>query len=986
MASDMNAEFWKRKLAAYLHDPPSKCLDIRTHGERSDAAFRQAGFTDTEIGDYFKHADHTGAAADRFPFPSSASAGLSCAFDGVRNAFRHPLSGEPVPFHAEFRSVEEGFEGENSVQPALSFIPEDWPDDKMWRARFFAHWRCWPRFAIEKDYRFAFLPADTRLPDHTIWTHMQVVSALAGCVDEDNVWRPAFLKFQLGPVQEFIAQARSTRDLWSGSYLLSWLMAAGLKKFSELAGPDAVIYPSLCGQPLFDLHWRKDLWSKIRIGDRPVWESIEPLDKERDLLTPNLPNVFLALVSAQRSDTIAREVEKAIRDEFKRIAQSVWDACEQAGLTNNPEDHAFAGVNRKARFDRQIDRFLSIAWQITPWPETPEQAIELAKQLPFAPDEDGKNGKTLLQRVETVIEAAQEKMPQDHRDRRYYTDDQKTRLNNIGVAWALLTALNSWQLDAVRQTRHFNAWNDGGWRVGAASNKDSLTGKEEAVAGGRVWLARCKQLAGRAEGAAWNPEHGPLANRFKHDDWLGAITLVKRLWDLTYLKPNFGLDPLRMPNTHGLARHAPFSNADDEPDVEGQAGDRYFAVLAFDGDQIGKWVAGDKCPPFSKQLAGYTDSSGNPAGALEYFQRESDPDGHGTLRSRYAELLNTRRPVSPSYHLQFSEALTNFALLCARPIVEIYDGRLIYSGGDDVVALLPADTALECARALQLAFTGDARLPEMLRQAASRLLKANEKAGREPSYYQKLAASTGLFRHIAPGCLAREDIVDQQDQPIPFLVPGPDASASVGIAIAHFSHPLQDAVREAQAAEKRAKKDPAKGGLGRSAVAVTLLKRSGETIHWGCQWDSRGLDACQRMIEALHQDVLSAKFPHRVIELIDGYQAETTDKPEAIRSAANFAEVVDAILSREVAVAADRQRGTRYSREAVAEIQEAIGKYLQALPSAEAKVQALIGLCQTAAFIARNLSDRKDAHTGSQSRASRLESEIPQPADRQPTP
>ena len=37
---------WKRKLAAYLHDPPSKALDIKTHGERSDAAFRQAGFTD----------------------------------------------------------------------------------------------------------------------------------------------------------------------------------------------------------------------------------------------------------------------------------------------------------------------------------------------------------------------------------------------------------------------------------------------------------------------------------------------------------------------------------------------------------------------------------------------------------------------------------------------------------------------------------------------------------------------------------------------------------------------------------------------------------------------------------------------------------------------------------------------------------------------------------------------------------------------------
>ncbi|MDA1278096.1 MAG: hypothetical protein O2960_29215, partial [Verrucomicrobia bacterium] len=97
-----------RKLAAYLHDPPSKALDIRTHGERSDATFAQAGFSDTEIGEYFTHADHTAAAMDRLPFPKF-SAGLQCAFDGVRNGCLHPLSGEKMPFHAEFPSVEQVF-------------------------------------------------------------------------------------------------------------------------------------------------------------------------------------------------------------------------------------------------------------------------------------------------------------------------------------------------------------------------------------------------------------------------------------------------------------------------------------------------------------------------------------------------------------------------------------------------------------------------------------------------------------------------------------------------------------------------------------------------------------------------------------------------------------------------------------------------------------------------------------------------------------
>ena len=66
------------------------------------------------------------------------------------------------------------------------------------------------------------------------------------------------LKLQIGPVQDFIAQARTTRDLWSGSYLLSWLMATGLSKLAERLGGNsaakgAIIFPSVEAQPLFDL-------------------------------------------------------------------------------------------------------------------------------------------------------------------------------------------------------------------------------------------------------------------------------------------------------------------------------------------------------------------------------------------------------------------------------------------------------------------------------------------------------------------------------------------------------------------------------------------------------------------------------------------------------------------------------------------------------------------------------------------------------------
>ncbi len=46
------ADFWKRKLAAFLHDPPTKCLAIPEHREKSICAMKRAGFDDEWIGKY----------------------------------------------------------------------------------------------------------------------------------------------------------------------------------------------------------------------------------------------------------------------------------------------------------------------------------------------------------------------------------------------------------------------------------------------------------------------------------------------------------------------------------------------------------------------------------------------------------------------------------------------------------------------------------------------------------------------------------------------------------------------------------------------------------------------------------------------------------------------------------------------------------------------------------------------------------------------
>mgnify|MGYP001078053817 CR=1 FL=1 len=215
--------------------------------------------------------------------------------------------------------------------------------------------------------------------------------------------------------------------------------------------------------------------------------------------------------------------------------------------------------------------------------------------------------------------------------------------------------------------------------------------------------------------------------------------------------------------------------------------------------------------------------------------------------------------------------------------------------------------------------------------------------------------------------------MDQQNQPIPFLVPGPAADCSVGIAIAHFKHPLQDVIQEARAAQKRAKNQ-----LGRSAVAVTLLKRSGETIEWGCQWGSGGLEAYTKMMEAVQNHVVSAKFPYRIVELVDGYQTGQAEALGSMSPADGFDQVVLQIVDMEIATAADRQRGPAYDPEAAQELRSVVLAYLKhpRLRTTQDKVQALIGLCQTVAFIARSLPESSSA-------ISDQKSETQQPAERQ---
>ena len=128
-------------------------------------------------------------------------------------------------------------------------------------------------------------------------------------------------------------------------------------------------------------------------------------------------------------------------------------------------------------------------------------------------------------------------------------------------------------------------------------------------------------------------------------------------------------------------------------------------------------------------------------------------------------------------HRNLSQRLAKFAENVRVIVEDTYQGELVYSGGDDVLAFLPLHTALECANALAQDFKG--------------------KFGKEQ--------------------------IEVKGKMI-------NSSLSAGIVVAHHLDPLSDTLKLVREAEKEAKKE-------RNSLAITMAKRSGADYTIAGRWD-----------------------------------------------------------------------------------------------------------------------------------------------------
>ena len=153
-------------------------------------------------------------------------------------------------------------------------------------------------------------------------------------------------------------------------------------------------------------------------------------------------------------------------------------------------------------------------------------------------------------------------------------------------------------------------------------------------------------------------------------------------------------------------------------------------------------------------------------------------------------------------HKNFSRALDEFART-AKGVVEGHMGNLIYSGGDDVLAFIPLDQALECAQAVQQSFD-----------------KGMEK--------------------IFPAKTERPTF-------------------SIGMAIVHHIRPMGLSLETARKAEKLAKANP-----GKNSLAIVLEKRSGAPIQINQHWGPGLVDRLLYWANCHKEDLLPDKFAYQL--------------------------------------------------------------------------------------------------------------------------
>ena len=861
-------------------------------------------FRATDIGGRVKKADAVASAIDRAAFPTAVSV-LSEEY--IRTALvKHPCSGMEVALPKVRALCDSAGNVDRSkvndlLQEQLKKAGDLIGEETDLRRVYLRLWRGLPGTAPDAETRV--LPPDTRMVDHALWQHLDATAAVATALPQ-----PALLSFSIGPVQSFIVEARRTQDLWMGSYVLSYLVWAAIRAIAEEMGPDVVLYPALRGQPLAD-HWlhagfdpplweapnlqrleiatlpnkfvallpaaeAKEMAGKATTAARAVWREIAATVKakfpggarggawdriwQRQVEAEDWPEVYWSVLPwpdvtpfVEQEREAQTESDKQLRNE--RIGQAhIAEATAALRLT---EQHL--GPSEQVR---RIWQIYSGAWPRGVNSGTfygrlhilADRGFDGRKRLRDFPQVEEEGEKDTISGRRSALRPAGAGGRQDLRQ---YWQDVAQALRRQG-RYHEVKPDGSERLSAVAAVKRFAHWEyfrpklglEGGFpstsRMAAApfyvslleemdANRDLAQAVERHLASlaDIGFPALSEEAARRSLPYLEARAHTDLAWRLLRYD---ADVLFEQTFMLEKLKREYIDAPTEQMAATALASCRALLQAASEAKIAPPP--RYYGVLRFDADEMGHWLGGDpeRLPELGQAFHPDT---------LAAF--EALPSA-----SEWRQVLGTARPLSASLHNSISLALANFALSCVRQVVERrYPGRVVYAGGDDVLALLPAKSVLAAARELRALFSGEARVS----------LNGDE-WDVEPLFGD--TACTG-YLHVGDKWL---------------LTMGPKARGSAGIALAHHTYPLDAVLATVRRAERRAKKV-----YGRDALCVVALKRSGEKVRVGSKWRYDGLDAVGLM-ERLRGYFLEGALASRLAYDVEMEARGLVDLPDAQRA------------------------------------------------------------------------------------------------------
>lgn len=909
MTSDQAPLLWQTKVAARLHDPAEKALvllrdpaghengtsraltrllgfhaidtlDAETLDPDNDEALVRTLFQKgipTALYRHVQRADWWAAAADRPQWPMEEitvktqrgeERTLKIApWAQVRWTNKpvliHPLTGEKYDLgqhgglsDTDFRDIKE--RNLKHLSSLIAALHKQSPDAQDWRKTLLTLWRFGPALNEETDNGklgelWKLLPADTRIPDHSIWDHLDLTSAFAGAFAADENGEVALLTLSIGPVQPFIAAARKMEDLWAGSHLLARLSWEAMRVVCEQLGPDAILFPRLRAVPQVDL-WLRDTcglpseffkecdWAKGSTDSNPLFAAA-------------LPNRFVAVVPASQASALAEAVQTQVRQWLQNLGETVMtELLDAAGLPDAPE------LPCHTQMQKQLKGFPEVHWAAVPFSligvahaekQTGLDTTQLSEAMrPFFDTDEGQGGSFLASPAWKLLQ----------NELHFQEGGKKSVLftPNPGVLYPAVHDLAERALAAAKSLRRFEQNAQEGWRCSLGGEAEWLTTERsqlhlppgQRIVAGTLWarIAKAKPawakkgehlaalpaikrlwptLFAREVGQALGRENisrfvvstHTMALAHQLDQWLAqGGQCAEGLGELQETYRNC-LEPAALPRRlmlrHQRVQPEALQDAAELPALLEVASDS--DTPERDAAAIQKRVrqtlasvrenqSDDRLETYYGLLLLDGDRMGqwlsgeNAISYRESFhpQVQAGFDQHAKGQSQIEKYGQQARALSPGRHQAISGALNDFSLTVVRHVVENeHLGRLIYAGGDDVFAMLPVADLLPAMQRLRHAYSGDDPAHE---------------GGRDPR---------GLTLHkgfaILNGQLMR--------------MMGTKATASCGAVVAHHQAPLSAVRRELAAAEQRAKNEG-----GRDAFSITIIKRSGGALRLTAKW------------------------------------------------------------------------------------------------------------------------------------------------------